>query len=126
MRNLAIDLVNEPCDLLRNPINHVKVKPLIGVQQSKRSYDELIYVDGLTKHGMSGSPVVYLPSPGERFQTDDGGWVTADDDTPLLLGVYAGRDGVTKEEYELALGRVWKTFAIEKLLFPDMTRIRPF
>lgn len=90
-------------------------EPLTTVMSGGVAHSEIVYVDSLTRHGMSGSPVIRLPTIGETFQTEDGVVVEATDPTPLLLGVYAGRDGVTSEEYELALGRVWKAYAIENL-----------
>jgi hypothetical protein len=81
------------------------------------SYQNLFYIDGLTKSGMSGSPVVCLAKPGDEFHSEDGVTVFIDKAEPFLLGVYAGRDGVTQEEYELSLGRVWKIGAVEALFY---------
>jgi hypothetical protein len=72
------------------------------------SYKNVFYIDGLTKSGMSGSPVVCLAKPGDEFHSEDGVRVSSEKAEPFLVGVYAGRDGVTREEYELSLGRVWK------------------
>jgi len=81
------------------------------------SYKNLFYIDSLTKSGMSGSPVVCLAKPGNEFHSEDGVRVSISRAEPFLLGVYAGRDGVTKEEYELSLGRVWKIGAVETLFY---------
>jgi Trypsin-like peptidase domain len=81
------------------------------------SYKNLFYIDGLTKSGMSGSPVVCLAKPGDEFHTEDGVRVSIEKAEPFLIGVYAGRDGVTQEEYELSLGRVWKISAVEALFY---------
>lgn len=98
-------------------------EPLIIIDNNSTKTNELFYTDGLTKHGMSGSPVVRIPNIGDLCYTDDGTVVEIKDRAPILLGVYAGRDGVTQEEYELALGRVWKIRAIE-LLFEKALQIK--
>jgi hypothetical protein len=72
-----------------------------------------IYVDALTRHGMSGSPVILISSgligedglPSKRELDDD----------PWLIGVYAGRTGSTGEELEMALGRVWKKPCLDEI-----------
>jgi hypothetical protein len=66
---------------------------------------------------MSGSPVVCLAKTGDEFRAEDGVRVSIEKAEPFLLGVYAGRDGVTQEEYELSLGRVWKIGAVEALFY---------
>jgi hypothetical protein len=81
------------------------------------SYNNMFYIDGLTKSGMSGSPVVCLAKPGDEFHTEDGVLIPIEKAEPFLIGVYAGRDGITKEEYELSLGRVWKIGAVEALFY---------
>jgi hypothetical protein len=86
--------------------------------------DDVIYVDGLTRAGMSGSPVICLQKPGDSYFTDEGVQVTASKAEPLLVGVYAGRDGVTNSEADLALGRVWKVAAIEGLFGESITAAR--
>lgn len=85
---------------------------------------DVIYVDGLTRAGMSGSPVICLQKPGDIYFTDDGVQITASKAGPLLVGVYAGRDGVTNSEADLALGRVWKVAAVEKLFGDSITAAR--
>ncbi len=72
-----------------------------------------IYVDSLTRHGMSGSPTILVGDgligmdgfPVERRPQDD----------PWLIGVYAGRTGSTGEELEMALGRVWKKVCLDEI-----------
>ena len=86
--------------------------------------DDVIYVDGLTRAGMSGSPVICLQKPGDIYFTDDGVQITASKSEPLLVGVYAGRDGVTNLEADLALGRVWKVAALERLFAKSITAAR--
>jgi hypothetical protein len=90
-------------------------EPLVGVHTELYSSSDLFYTDGLTKHGMSGSPVIRKPNIGDVCFTDDGDAVDIRNQEPILLGVYAGRDGVTQEEYEFSLGRVWKIQVIEEL-----------
>lgn len=91
-------------------------EPSVGMELGGLDTDDVILVDGLTRAGMSGSPVICLQKPGDLFFTNDGVQVTAKGDGPLLVGVYAGREGVTSSETDLALGRVWKIGAIERLL----------
>jgi hypothetical protein len=95
-------------------------EPQGSIQLGGQEYDNIIYVDALTKSGMSGSPVVCLPSSGKYFYSDDGVIVEPPKDEPLVVGVYAGRDGVTKDEYELSVGRVWKIGSVEQLFFKLM------
>jgi hypothetical protein len=65
-----------------------------------------MFVDAITREGMSGSPVLYF---GDEITDVLGGLSPTVDPRlkPWLVGVYAGRDGVTGEEIEMALGRVW-------------------
>jgi hypothetical protein len=77
----------------------------------------IIYVDALTRHGMSGSPVLFfgpeiidevgIPSPQTRRPHDH----------PWLIGVYAGRRVATADEIEMALGRVWKRRLLDEIFF---------
>jgi hypothetical protein len=73
----------------------------------------VILVDALTREGMSGSPVLYF---GNALATTEGrdafGPPTSQ---PWLVGVYAGRQGVTKEEVDMALGRVWKRPLLDEI-----------
>ncbi|MEZ5742244.1 MAG: trypsin-like peptidase domain-containing protein [Sphingomonadaceae bacterium] len=82
---------------------------------SERQTLDAFLVDGLTRSGMSGAPVIRLVERGEMMTADDGFQVPSPSDQNLLLGVYAGREGVTKYEADLALGRVWKIGALERL-----------
>lgn len=91
-------------------------EPSAGLKLGDVTTDDVFLVDGLTRAGMSGSPVICLEKPGDRYYTDDGVEVTADKEGSLLVGVYAGREGVTASEADLALGRVWKIGALERLL----------
>jgi hypothetical protein len=77
----------------------------------------IIYVDALTRHGMSGSPVLFfgpeiideagIPSPQQRTSHD----------SPWLIGVYAGRRVASEEELEMALGRVWRRSLLDEIFF---------
>ena len=77
----------------------------------------VIYVDALTRHGMSGSPVIainqtIIDESGRRTQIggEAGG-------QPWVIGVYAGRRGSTGDELEMALGRVWKRSLLDFIFF---------
>lgn len=91
-------------------------EPSVSMELGGVKTDDVLLVDGLTRAGMSGSPVVCLQKAGDLCFTDDGVQVSAHKDGPLLVGVYAGREGVTAVEADMALGRVWKVGAIERLL----------
>ena len=91
-------------------------EPSVGMELGGITTEDVLLVDGLTRAGMSGAPVVCLQKAGDLCFTDDGVQVSASKDGPLLVGVYAGREGVTASEADLALGRVWKVGAIERLL----------
>lgn len=90
-------------------------EPLAGVTLADGDYDNVFYIDATTKSGMSGAPVVVLSEKGRRYYTEDNVIVEIGNDEPFLVGVYAGRDGVTNDEFELSLGRVWKVSALERL-----------
>ncbi|MCJ2044237.1 serine protease [Methylobacterium sp. J-078] len=90
-------------------------EPLVSTNLSGYITNEVFLVDGLTRSGMSGAPVIRLLDPDEPLFTEGGGTVLGKNRDPLLLGVYAGREGVTTNEADLALGRVWKVGAIEEL-----------
>ena len=73
----------------------------------------VILVDALTREGMSGSPVLYF---GNVLATTEGQDAFGPPSSePWLVGVYAGREGVTKEEVDMALGRVWKRHLLEEI-----------
>jgi Trypsin-like peptidase domain len=93
----------------------VASEPQASISSNGHKYDNLIYVDALIKEGMSGAPVIVLPNKGDIFVTDDGTNVEARDNEPHFVGVYAGRDGVTQEEYEFSIGRVWKAQTVTEL-----------
>jgi hypothetical protein len=79
-------------------------------------HDNAFYVDALTKSGMSGSPVVCLCKPGDQLHAEDGTVCEVKQNDFIVVGVYAGREGITQEEYELSVGRVWKIGAVDKLI----------
>ncbi|WP_081762582.1 serine protease [Xanthobacter sp. 126] len=100
----------------------IVTEPLCPVRVNGVDIDNLFYVDGSTRRGMSGSPVLYIPRQNEVIRTDDGHVINYTSRDPILVGVYAGRDGVTNDEYELSLGRVWKTLGIQNLIMRYLSR----
>ncbi len=90
-------------------------EPFAGVTLPSGQYENLFYIDGTTKSGMSGSPVIVIGNAGDLFYTEDNVVVEFATAESFLIGVYAGRDGLTNDEYELSLGRVWKVSALEAL-----------
>lgn len=75
------------------------------------------FVDALTRDGMSGAPV--LSFSGEI--TDASGiaipYAHNEKSSPWLLGVYAGREGVTEDEMKMTLGRAWKKQMLDDIFF---------
>jgi hypothetical protein len=71
----------------------------------------VILVDAITRDGMSGSPVLYFGSE----VMGEFGPSTADTGMSRVVGVYAGREGVTAEENSMSLGRVWKVEVLDAL-----------
>jgi hypothetical protein len=71
-------------------------------------------IDATTRSGMSGSPIIYF---GKEVTDEDGTPLSANapDDTMWLMGIYAGRNGVSQEEYSMALGRGWRREVIDQL-----------
>jgi hypothetical protein len=75
-----------------------------------------ILVDAVTREGMSGSPVFYF---GGDITTASGaaGPLPYPGQEPWLVGVYAGRDGVTGDEIDMALGRVWRKQLLDEIFY---------
>ncbi|MER9965561.1 hypothetical protein [Mesorhizobium sp. M0060] len=97
-------------------------EPQTGVSLCGRNYDNAFYVDAMTKSGMSGSPVVCLARAGDKLYSDEGTEVEQKAEDSLMVGVYAGRDGVSPDEYELSVGRVWKIGSVEALVVKHHAR----
>lgn len=100
-------------------------EPLADVAFGDVDYSNVFYIDATTKSGMSGSPVVALGNESSRYFTEDGISIEGTAGLDLLLGVYAGRDGVTQPEYEMSLGRVWKVSSLEALFVDTLKAIAP-
>ena len=62
-----------------------------------------IYIDGKTKTGMSGSPVMVKDSTADRSAASR----ERDPDALAFVGVYSGRDRQERSEFEAELGIVW-------------------
>lgn len=95
-------------------------EPQCSVNIDGIEYIDVFYIDGFTKQGMSGSPVIYLSKNGDKLYGDSGTVTDASHGEPILVGVYSGRNGVTKDEYELSLGRVWKIGAVDRLIWKGL------
>jgi hypothetical protein len=82
-----------------------------------------IFVDAVTREGMSGSPVLYF---GNEISDVLGRPRGGDGRTePWLVGVYAGREGVTGQEIEMALGRVWHRRLLDEIFFQHVPGSSP-
>jgi hypothetical protein len=86
-------------------------EPQSSVSLEGTEYNNLFYIDGLTKTGMSGSPVVCLAKPGDEFRSDDDVRVLVKKAEPYLIGVYAGIRTVARSSMENWRGR--------SLIFPS-------
>ncbi len=92
----------------------VASEPLFNVMDDAPAF----FVDAVTRDGMSGSPVIYF---GDDI-TDQFGR-TRDLDRrgeAWLIGVYGGREGVTAEEIDMALGRVWHRRLLDEIFFQQV------
>jgi hypothetical protein len=94
----------------------IATEPLYGAVQSGAP---VILIDAVTRDGMSGSPVLYF---GSDVAGEYGSAAIADLDGPYVVGVYAGREGVTPEENSMALSRVWKVELLDALFFENGRR----
>ena len=86
----------------------VASEPLFDIEGGLR----IVLVDALTRHGMSGSPVVYL---GDTVTNWQGKPTILERGTPWLVGVYAGRRGSSEDELSMALGRAWKIECLHEI-----------
>ncbi len=103
-------------------------EPLFAVRQTsmeeERWNDGIIFVDAATNQGMSGAPVLYFRNNLLTAEGDKLGDASAEiREAPILVGVYAGRDGVSARENDMGLGRIWKTSCVDQLFF-DHNRAR--
>jgi hypothetical protein len=87
-------------------------EPLIAIDGNL----PIFFVDAATRHGMSGSPVVYF---GSELTNSRGAPAHAPPTfpSPWLLGVYAGRRGSSTEEQEMSFGRVWHRRLLDEIFF---------
>jgi len=91
-------------------------EPQVGISLGDQDYEDAFYIDAMTNQGMSGSPVVYMARTGDMMFTKDNIGVQVKNDEPFLVGVYAGRNGVSGLEGDLALGRVWGVSLLERIV----------
>lgn len=94
----------------------VASEPQVSTILNGIEHENAFFIDTLTKSGMSGSPVVCLTKPGDEMYAEDGTPIPIHNAEAFVVGVYAGREGITQEEYELSVGRVWKIGAVEKMI----------
>jgi hypothetical protein len=86
-------------------------EPLVPVMDEAPA----MFVDAVTRDGMSGAPVLYF---GDEITDKLGNFRGGDrGNHPWLVGVYAGREGVTNEENTMALGRVWHRRLLDEIFF---------
>jgi len=81
----------------------------------------MFYIDGKTKKGMSGSPVIKR----ENLKvTQDEAKISFTEGNVNLIGIYSGRERQSKDEHEAELGIVWRMIeciipTIEQALIAD-------
>jgi hypothetical protein len=66
-------------------------EPQASIELNGSEYNNLLYIDALTKLGMSGSPVVCFAQASDHFHTEEGLTVQIKETQPFIVGVYAGR-----------------------------------
>lgn len=93
-------------------------EPLYSVMNGTPAF----FVDAFTRDGMSGSPVLYF---GDEITNISGRPSDERRDQSWLIGVYAGREGVTREEIDMALGRVWQRRLLDEIFFQQVPGTRP-
>ena len=97
----------------------IATEPLHNVaRRGATSGAPVILVDAVTRDGMSGSPVLYFGSE----VVGDFGPSTAETGMSRVVGVYAGREGVTPEENSMSLGRVWRVELLDALFSAERCR----
>lgn len=90
----------------------IATEPLHNVATGGAKSDApVILVDAVTRDGMSGSPVLYFGSE----VVGEYGPCSGDTGMSRVVGVYAGREGVTAEEVSMSLGRVWRVELLDAL-----------
>ena len=77
----------------------------------------IIFVDALTRHGMSGSPVLYFGAEIINQKGLPWGPPRSSHEQPWLIGVYAGKRVAPQDELDMALGRVWKRALLDEIFF---------
>lgn len=90
-------------------------EPNAAVISGGMTNSEIFFADGLTKSGMSGAPVIYIGEEEDPMWTLAAEFYNLEFSGPHLVGVYAGRDGSTKDENEFAMARVWKAQLLVEL-----------
>jgi hypothetical protein len=90
-------------------------EPLFDVMDQAPAF----LVDAATRDGMSGSPVLYF---GDEITDTSGrsGFVGDRKGEPWLVGVYPGREGVTREEMDMTLGRVWHRRLLDEIFYDQI------
>jgi hypothetical protein len=85
-------------------------EPLVPVEGNL----PIFFVDAATRHGMSGSPILYV---GHKLVDQKGAPAgkVQNEDNPWLLGVYAGRRGSADNELEMTIGRGWHRRLLDEI-----------
>jgi hypothetical protein len=90
-------------------------EPHIPVVREGVETNSIIYVDAITRSGMSGAPVVRFAEEGEKFRTNTGEHVELEFRGIQFVGVYSGRDGTIPNKDETGIAHVWKAELVTAL-----------
>lgn len=103
---------------MNNPLPIYKAGTVASEPDIKyRTKPPMFYIDGKTKSGMSGSPVVR--KQGTRFEDAESNYEMRSH-AASLVGVYSGRDRQERTEFEAELGIVWP---LDSCLIPILDSI---
>jgi hypothetical protein len=90
-------------------------EPHIPIIRKGVETHNIVYVDAITRSGMSGAPVVRHAEEGEKFRTNSGEHVEIESQGIQFVGVYSGRDGIVPNRDETGIARVWKAELVTSL-----------
>lgn len=96
-------------------------EPNSAVVRDGVAFQDILYIDALTKAGMSGAPVIYMAPEGDFMWNDKGEFEELESRSIKLVGVYGGRDGSTSDENDFSMGRVWKANVVIDLFRKALT-----
>lgn len=113
----TVFILGYPVGLSAQGIAPVWKSGTVATEPYYTAFDKPVFlVDSLTRSGMSGSPVL---SHNNRMMSLDGEIVEWESKSPALVGIYAGREGITGTESDMALGRVWHRHVLDDTIMKN-------